>query len=153
MPLISAGILVYRLKKDKIEVLLVKAGGPFFRYKKRSWSIPKGQVDKNESFEQTALREFEEETSLKIDKEISFLGKVKSNAGKEFICFFTEKDFGFEEIKPTNPLTVSLKIKNSKIISFPEIEKVAYWDIKMAKSIIFEYQIPLLDKLQEKINS
>lgn len=152
MSKISAGILVYRQKNNQIQILLVKSGGPFFKYKKRSWSIPKGEVKENETPPQTALREFEEETGLILQEPFELLGNVKSKSGKEFICFFVKKDYGFDSMKPIKPLMISLKLSKNKIVTFPEIEKIAYWDLTEARQIIFEYQLPLLNELLKKIN-
>lgn len=45
----SAGILLYRLKNNFLEVLLVHPGGPFWTKKDLgSWSIPKGGFGSNE---------------------------------------------------------------------------------------------------------
>ncbi|HEX5154013.1 MAG TPA: NUDIX domain-containing protein [Parafilimonas sp.] len=43
-------------------------------YKRSKWDLPKGHVDKNESFESCALREVKEETGLKTLKIIRFAG-------------------------------------------------------------------------------
>lgn len=42
--------------------------------KRSKWDLPKGHVDKNESFESCALREVKEETGLKALKIIRFVG-------------------------------------------------------------------------------
>jgi len=150
----SAGILVYRIKNKKIQVLLGKSGGPFFKNKKRSWSVPKGRIEKNETLQEAARREFFEETGIKIDEKIDYLGQVKSSTGKIFYCYFLEKDFKWDSLKPQNVPQVKLnwppKTKNE--IIFPEIEKIAYLDLEVAKEKIFFYQIPLLEMLKEKIN-
>jgi predicted NUDIX family NTP pyrophosphohydrolase len=40
----SAGILVYRLKDEQLQVFLVHPGGPFWKNKDAgAWSIPKGE--------------------------------------------------------------------------------------------------------------
>src|SRR5437660_2520772 len=59
----SAGILVYRRKGDKVEVLLAHPGGPFGA-KKDVWSIPKGELDDNEDRQAAGKREFEEELGV-----------------------------------------------------------------------------------------
>jgi predicted NUDIX family NTP pyrophosphohydrolase len=51
----SAGILVYRKKSNKVEVLLAHPGGPFWA-KKDSWSIPKGELEENEDHIQAAKK-------------------------------------------------------------------------------------------------
>jgi predicted NUDIX family NTP pyrophosphohydrolase len=150
--LTSAGILVYRIKSGKIEVLLGKTGGPFWKKIKRSWQIPKGRVEEGESLEETARREFFEETGIKIEENIEFLGEVKSKLGKLFKCYFLEKDFGWDEKIPETKPTVEIKFKN-KNISFKEIESLKYFDINEAKKVIYEYQVPLLEALERKIKN
>lgn len=56
---VSAGGVVYRKTADGVEVLICKSSS----YHK--WVLPKGWVEKGESFEQTALREVEEEAGVK----------------------------------------------------------------------------------------
>jgi 8-oxo-dGTP pyrophosphatase MutT (NUDIX family) len=55
---ISAGGVVYRHSKDGYEILICKDAG-YHR-----WVLPKGLVNKGESYEQTALREVQEETGV-----------------------------------------------------------------------------------------
>ena len=55
----SAGILVYRRREGRVEVLLVHPGGPFWARKDRgAWSIPKGEFDASEDALAAARREF-----------------------------------------------------------------------------------------------
>jgi 8-oxo-dGTP pyrophosphatase MutT (NUDIX family) len=56
---ISAGGVVYRQNAAGLDVLIAKDAG----YHK--WVLPKGLVRKNESYEQTALREVEEEVGVR----------------------------------------------------------------------------------------
>jgi 8-oxo-dGTP diphosphatase len=55
----AAGGVVTRPGSDGIEVLLVH------RPRYDDWSLPKGKLEKDESFEDAALREIEEETGLR----------------------------------------------------------------------------------------
>src|SRR3989304_1533633 len=59
----SCGAVIFRVKKGKLEFLLVKkdasAGG--------HWSYAKGHMEGNETEEQTALREIKEETNLDVE--------------------------------------------------------------------------------------
>ncbi len=62
----SAGGIVFRKKGEAFEVLLIKdAYG--------RWSWPKGNIDKDEKSQDTALREVKEEVGL---KNIRILGKI-----------------------------------------------------------------------------
>ena len=62
MPPTSAGLLLYRIRANNLEVLLVHPGGPFFKNKDEgAWSIPKGEVATDEDPLACAKREFQEE--------------------------------------------------------------------------------------------
>ena len=63
----SAGILLYRLNNNHLEVFLVHPGGPFFEKKDRGvWSIPKGEFTSEETPLDAARREFKEETGTEF---------------------------------------------------------------------------------------
>lgn len=53
----KSGILIY--DRDKHSVLLIQSMG-------KLWGIPKGTMEKGETYEQTARREFKEETGIEI---------------------------------------------------------------------------------------
>lgn len=59
-PVLAAGALVFRESADGLEVLLVH------RPRYDDWSIPKGKLDKRETFPAAAVREVEEETGRRI---------------------------------------------------------------------------------------
>ena len=65
----SAGGLVVKRERGRLKLLLIKDG-----YGK--WTWPKGNVKKEESSEDTALREIGEETGLKQLRIIERLGKI-----------------------------------------------------------------------------
>jgi 8-oxo-dGTP pyrophosphatase MutT (NUDIX family) len=58
---ISAGIIPYRECEGEREYLLLLYPGGH-------WSFPKGHLESGEDFEETALRELEEETSISPDR-------------------------------------------------------------------------------------
>jgi 8-oxo-dGTP diphosphatase len=55
----ASGGVVYRRANDGIEILLVH------RPRYDDWSLPKGKLDRGESWEDAAIREVEEETGLR----------------------------------------------------------------------------------------
>ncbi len=147
----SAGILVFR-KKDKIEILLVHPGGPYWQNKdENSWSIPKGEVNNlkfnQENLLETAIREFEEETGLKISEEdkkhIFYLGEVKSK-NKILHVFALEKDFGDFEVK-SNFVEIEWPPRSGEFIKIPEVDKAKYFDLKTARQKLVDYQKSILD--------
>lgn len=152
----SAGVLVYRKKNNKIEILLVHPGGPFWQNKdENSWSIPKGEIeDEDVNLKKTAIREFEEETGLKINEEdkekMFYLGEVKST-NKILYVFILEKDFGDDfEIK-SNLIEIEWPPKSGKFIKIPEVDKAGYFDLETAKIKLVNYQKEIVEIISKII--
>ncbi len=59
----SAGFVIYKKEKEKIEFLLLKY--PSENRERDYWGLPKGHIEKGESAKEAALRELHEETGLK----------------------------------------------------------------------------------------
>ncbi len=68
----SAGSIVYRIKNNKIEFLLVQSR------LNRTWGFPKGHLEKDENNVQAAQREVYEEEGLKPDYNIDFEDRLKT---------------------------------------------------------------------------
>ena len=84
MPKLSAGILVYRLKNDEIEVFLCHPGGPFYKNKDNAvWTIPKGEFDENEEAFTAAKREFKGETGQEISGDFISMKPIKYKDGRK----------------------------------------------------------------------
>jgi predicted NUDIX family NTP pyrophosphohydrolase len=149
----SAGILLYRIKDDQLQVLLVHPGGPFWRHKdQHAWSIPKGEVNPGEDLLHTAKREFKEETGYDVPiSTLIALTPVKQKGGKIVYAWAVEGDLDSQNIK-SNFFEIEWPPKSGKLQKFPEIDKGAWFDLAQAKEKIIEGQIPLLDELILKIN-
>jgi len=63
-PSVTVDIIIFSIKDSALKVLLIKRGLEPFKDK---WAIPGGFVRINENLEQAAVRELEEETSIKAD--------------------------------------------------------------------------------------
>lgn len=61
----SFGIIPFRLIKGKWQVLLIQ------HLNGQHWGFPKGRAEKTESAQDTAIRELEEETGLKVQRFLS----------------------------------------------------------------------------------
>ncbi len=80
----SCGILPFRFRDGRLEVMLVHPGGPFWAGKDdAAWSISKGLAEGGESLLEAAKREFREETGFDIEGEFIELGGIKQPSGKE----------------------------------------------------------------------
>ena len=67
MPRTSAGLLPYRRREGRLEVLLVYPCGPLWANKDtHAWSVAKGEVEPDENLLHAAYREFSEETGLTL---------------------------------------------------------------------------------------
>jgi 8-oxo-dGTP pyrophosphatase MutT (NUDIX family) len=55
-PIEAAGGVLYRINKNKVEILLI--------YRNDVWDLPKGKIEDDESYEECALREVSEEVGL-----------------------------------------------------------------------------------------
>jgi len=96
----SAGILLYKQQNLQLEIFLVHPGGPFWKNKDLgSWSIPKGEFTAEENPLDAAIREFEEETGIKLSGEFRELQPVKLAPGKLVYCWALKGDLNANLIK------------------------------------------------------
>src|SRR5512132_3834959 len=84
----SAGMLVWRRRKGRLEVLLGHPGGPYFAGKDADhWTVLKGEVEPGEDLVAVARREFAEETGHQVpDGPMIDLGK--SGRSPRFVQVF-----------------------------------------------------------------
>lgn len=150
-PPLSAGVLLFRLRDDQIEVLLIKPGGPFWRNKDvGAWMIPKGRVEKGEAPAEAALREFEEETGTKLTAVPFPLTKVRQAGGKWVEAFALEGDLDAEKVL-SNHFEVEWPPRSGRFESFPECEQARWMSLAEARRMMLPSQLPLLDALEEKL--
>lgn len=149
----SAGILVYKKENNKIKVLLCHPGGPYWEDTHfHSWGIPKGEVDDGEKIIDTAIREFNEETNLSIDKDkIEFLASKKVSNNKLITIFYKESDFDLCKCK-SNTFSLEWPKGSGVINEYPENDKFEWIDIEEAKELVFVQQVSILNKLEDKLN-
>ena len=147
----SAGILIYKKENNKIKVFLAHPGGPYWENTNlHSWGIPKGELDKNESTKDTAIREFKEETNLEVDNDIIFLYTKKVSNNKLVTIFIKEKDLDLSNCK-SNTFELEWPKGTNKINIYPENDKFEWIELEEAYNLIFPKQQIFLDKLKEKL--
>lgn len=84
----SCGAIVYRRFHGNTEILLIK------HVNSGHWSFPKGHVEKDESEEETALREIKEETGVDVLINTSFRETVTYSPRKDsqkLVVYFIAK--------------------------------------------------------------
>ena len=143
----SAGIVLYRLNNNYLEVFLVHPGGPYWQGKEEgAWSIPKGEFTDGEDPLTTAKREFKEETSFIIDGQFIDLGQVQQKSGKLVLAWAVEGDIEASKIK-SNTFRQEWPYKSGKWHSFPEVDKGAWFSFSDAQIHINPAQFTFLERL------
>ncbi len=148
MPRRSAGLLLYRIGADGVDVLIGHPGGPFWARKdEAAWSIPKGEYIDDEDPWSAAQREFVEEIGLSVpDGPRIALPPVKQSGGKIVTAFAVEADLDVTD-SVSNTFEMEWPKSSGKIKEFPEIDRVSWFSIAEAEVKLLKGQRPLLEAL------
>ena len=147
---ISAGILVFRRRGD-FEILLAHPGGPFWAKKDAGvWTIPKGLVESGDDIVAAARCEFSEETNLVAKGDLIELAPVRQKSGKLLHAFALEEDFDLNAFT-SNTFELEWPPRSGRRQNFPEIDRIAYFDLPTAKLKIIPYQLLLLSELEKRM--
>jgi len=148
----SDGILLFRFRNEKLEVMLVHPGGPIWAKKDCGvWSIPKGLPEEHENPLDTAKREFREETGFEVDGEFIDLGELSQSGNRIVHIWALEKDLDITNIV-SNTFTLQWPKNSGKIQEYPEVDKAGWFDIELSKKKIRKGQMGFIDKLMDAIN-
>jgi len=143
----SAGLLLYRIRTEELQVLLVHPGGPFFRKRDEGWwTIPKGEPAVDEDLLCAAVREFGEETGYYPEGKFIALPAITQKGGKKVSCWAVSGDLDPEKIT-SNEFQIEWPPKSGSLKYFPEIDRAAWFNLADAQKKINERQAPLLDEL------
>jgi len=146
----SAGLVLFRERDGggALEVLLGHMGGPFWARKDAgAWSIPKGELEPDEEPLAGARREFAEELGhAPPDGPVIGLGEIRQKGGKRVIAFAVEGDFDPETIVP-GTFEMQWPPRSGRRQAFPEIDRVAWFELATATAKIVRGQAELLERL------
>jgi predicted NUDIX family NTP pyrophosphohydrolase len=149
----SAGLLLYRIREQRLEVLIAHMGGPFWANKdKGGWSIVKGEYDAaSEDAYAAARREFEEETGRPApDGEPLALGELRQRSGKVINVWAIESEFDASRIE-SNAFTMEWPRGSGNEQQFPEIDRAGWFDCATARAKLLAGQAPFLDTLEQRL--
>ncbi|HEX8895159.1 MAG TPA: NUDIX domain-containing protein [Terriglobales bacterium] len=154
MPKVSAGLLMYRINRgDRLEVLLVHPGGPFWAKKDHgAWTIPKGEIVPGEDLLATASREFEEELGFAPQGKLLSLGMVSQKGGKRVHAWAFEGDCNPAALK-SNSFTIEWPPSSGRMQEFPEVDRAQFFGMDEAKKKINPAQVELLLALERHTHS
>ena len=148
---ISAGILLYRLRGGVPEVLLGHPGGPLWKNRDDgAWTVFKGIVEEGEDLRVAAYREFREETGLDAPDGAEPLASRRMPGGKTVHVWAVEGDCDSARCH-SNDFTMEWPPRSGKIGSFPEIDRVEWFELARAKLKILPGQAPFLEELRERL--
>jgi predicted NUDIX family NTP pyrophosphohydrolase len=149
----SAGLLMYRHAGGggRLQVLLAHPGGPFWRGKdEQAWTIPKGEYEDSEAALAAAQREFGEETGFAATPPFAALGEVVQKSGKRITAWAFSGECDPAALR-CNSFEMEWPPRSGRRQSFPEIDRVEWFDLDTARQKINPAQRALLDRLQEAV--
>jgi 8-oxo-dGTP diphosphatase len=122
----AAGGVVWRRGGDGVEIALVH------RPRYDDWSLPKGKLDRGESFEDAARREVEEETGLRCDLG-KFLGETsyRDHKDREKLVRFWAMEAGDGDFEPND-----------------EVDELRWVPLREARGMLdYDFDHELVDRL------
>lgn len=147
----SAGILPYRRRGDRVEVLLVHPGGPYWAGKDAgAWSIGKGEYEDGEDPFEAALREFLEETGHRPSGEFAELSARRQPGGKLIRAWAVEDDWDLTGFV-SNTFTMEWPRGSDTTRTFPEVDRVAWFEAVVAAAKILPGQRGFIEELHERL--
>jgi predicted NUDIX family NTP pyrophosphohydrolase len=146
----SAGLLLWRRAEDgALEVLIGHPGGPFYARKDEgAWSVLKGEIERDEDPLAVARREFEEETGATAPEATPIeLGEIRLASGKFVVAWAFEGD-----LDPSTAVSNTFELEwppmSGRVRSFPEIDRVAWFDLTTARTKLNPAQTAFIDRLE-----
>ena len=139
----SAGIIPFRINEEtnEIEFFVGHPGGKYWKYKD-FWMFLKGCVEKEESWQDAAIREFKEETGLTMEdcesQMLIPLGSVQQNQDKTVIAYALH----YPNI---NPDVCKSNLCEDGIT--PEIDKYKWIPMSQLKHITHNAHLGFYDKI------
>jgi predicted NUDIX family NTP pyrophosphohydrolase len=149
---LSAGLLLYRIREQRLEVLIAHMGGPFWARKDEgAWSIVKGEYDEHEDPVAAAQREFEEETGAPAPDGVALeLGEVRQSSGKRIRAWAIEG-----ELDPATVVSNSFSMEwprgSGVQREFPEIDAAEWFEAQTARRKLVAGQVPFVDLLETRL--
>jgi predicted NUDIX family NTP pyrophosphohydrolase len=153
VPKRSAGLLLYRQHSERLELLLVHPGGPFWARKDDgAWSIPKGEYDAGEDALAVAKREFMEEIGVAVDGAFIDLGEVVQPGRKVVRTFALAGDVDVTRLV-SNTFEMEWPPKSGRRQAFPEVDRAEWFAPDDARRKILAGQRPFIDRLVERLKT
>ena len=154
MAKLSAGILLYRHRRDVLEVFLVHPGGPYWATKDAgAWSVPKGEYGEGDDPLSAARREFAEETGMIAPEgDLMALSDLKQASGKIVKVWALHGDCDAVSVR-SNKFSLEWPPRSGVIQQFPEIDRAEWFPIEVARTKILKGQAGFLEELASSMGN
>ena len=144
----SAGLVMFRVRDNQLEVLIVHLGGPFWARKDEgAWFIPKGEIESGEDEFAAAKREFREETGIEPRGNFIALGTIKHKGGKIVHAWAFEDDCDPSSVR-SNTFTIEWPPRSGQRQEFPEIDRAQFVSVEQARAKMSPAEFELVNRLQ-----
>jgi predicted NUDIX family NTP pyrophosphohydrolase len=149
----SGGILLFRYRAGRLQLLLVHPGGPYWKHKDAgAWSIPKGLFEENEEPLEAARREFAEETGFEAAGEFIALGELVQPSKKIVHAWALQGDLDTTRIT-SNTFTLEWPPESGQVEHYPEIDTGQWFDVDEARRKITRGQLGFIDRLIDRLKA
>lgn len=133
--------------------MLAHPGGPLWSRKDDgAWTIPKGEIEDGEDGLSAARREVEEETGARPSGAFIELEPVRQKSGKVVHVWAIEADFDPAALT-SNLFDMEWPPRSGRRQSFPEVDRIAWFDLAEAGRKILDGQAPFLTALAKALTS
>ncbi len=148
----SAGLLPFRVRDARLEVLIAHMGGPFWaRRDEGAWSIFKGEHEADEDAYAAARREFAEETGFAPpDGQALALGEVRQAGGKHVTVWALESEYEAKHLK-SNTFAMEWPRGSGETAEFPEVDRAEWFDCVAARRKLIKGQVAFIDRLESAV--
>jgi predicted NUDIX family NTP pyrophosphohydrolase len=151
MSKVSAGLLMYRLRDGEREFLLAHPGGPFWQDRDAgAWTIPKGEIQEDETPLAAAQREFQEEIGFKPEGTFIELTSIIQKGGKIVHAWAFAGDCDPERIQ-SNRFQMEWPPNSGRFQDCPEVDRAGFFRLAEAKQKINPAQIAFLNEAERKL--
>jgi predicted NUDIX family NTP pyrophosphohydrolase len=149
----SAGLLPYRFRDGRLEVLIAHMGGPLWANRDEgAWSIVKGEYDASEDAYAAARREFAEETGkAPPEGEPLELGEIRQRSGKRVVAWAIRGDLDAQQVA-SNTFTMEWPPRSGEQREFPEIDRAQWLDCAAARRKLVSAQVAFVDALERRLD-
>jgi predicted NUDIX family NTP pyrophosphohydrolase len=157
----SAGLLMFRRRRGRTEVLLAHPGGPYWQGRDEgSWTIPKGGLNEGESALEAARREFAEETGLSPPEpdgagaggpgRYLALTPLRQRSGKLVHAWAFEGDCDASAVR-SNTYKAEWPPRSGRWAEFPEIDRAGWFGLEEARAKLLPGQRGFIDELARRL--